>query len=441
MNEADVRTALDRATRHLQPQPDLLERVHAGARRRIVRRHVAVTAAVVAVIAATAVNALAGARGLDGYPASEPSVSASAPNPDSWAQYKDWKGPYPLLEGATRGDLAHDTAFLREATALWKTRDSRMTLTGEPHVVWAGNTPAGKAAFIAQRGDEPGIPIIYGHLGMVEPGPDGRPIIEDFALMQHPETTDRPITMLIGAKRDVLVILDTGLKITYSPDFAYAPDGTIARTFRPVTFTDGAAVIRVPAQNERYTLAMGNPGVDVNYPIEPDNDGAGSLSGLYSSGPGNTREGWALPERRRTTENCVLTGEDRFRDLGALHPVAASTEWHIEARTPDGHYVCLNTRQFGNDVRHVIYGIGTSDSPPPVARFGGSSAPSAPLAVRLRLPGKQGVIVAAEQATLRYRSGDGPWIAVQGYVALLPDAATAVQVIRKGKPTATVDLP
>lgn len=439
MNEADVRNALDRATRHLQPQPDLLERVHTGARRRIVRRHIAVTAAVVAVIATTAVNALAGARGPDGYPASEPSVSASAPNPDSWAQYEGWTGPYPLLEGATRGDLAHDTAFLREATALWEKFDSRMTLTGEPHVVWAGNTPAGKAAFIAQRGDEPGTPVIYGHLGLVEPGPDGRPLIKDFAIMQHPETTDRPITMLIGAKRDVLVILDTGVKVTYSPDFAYAPDGTIARTFRPVTFTDGAAVIRVPAQNERYTLAMGNPGVSVSWPIEADN--GGDLKSLYSSGPVSTSESWALPERRRITEDCLLTGEDRFWDPGAPHAVAASTEWNIEARTPDGRYVCLNTHQFGNDVQHIIYGIGASDSPPPVARFGGSSAPSAPLPVRLRLPGKQGVIVAADKATLRYRSGDGPWIAVQGYVALLPDAATAVQVIRKGKPTATVDLP
>jgi len=61
--------------------------------------------------------------------------------------------------------------------------------------------------------------------------------------------------------------------------------------------------------------------------------------------------------------------------------------------------------------------------------------------VRLRLPGGQGVIVAAENATLRYRGNDGPWRPVQGYVALLPDSATAVQVIRAGQPTATVELP
>ena len=157
--------------------------------------------------------------------------------------------------------------------------------------------------------------------------------------------------------------------------------------------------------------------------------------------PGGGFEGWLVPELRRTDEWCSLTGEDRFSDRGALHPVAASADWSIQVHTPNGHYVCLNTHQYGNEVRRPIYGIATADLPAPAARFGGSIAPSSPLAVRLRLPGGQGVIVAAENATLRYRGNDGPWRPVQGYVALLPDSATAVQVIRAGQPTATVELP
>ena len=326
---------------------------------------------------------------------------------------------------------------MRDATAAWEKFDSHMTLTGEPHVVWAGNTPAGKAAFIAQRGDQPGISAIYGHLGLVEPGPDGRPVVNSYDIMQHPAVATRPITMLLGAKRNVLVVLDTGLKITYSAAYRYEPDGTIARTYEPVTFSDGAAVISIPRQDENYTLALGNPGVPAGNPIEVSN-----ITALPSlDRPGGGYEGWLVPELRRTDESCSLTGEDRFWDRGALHPVAASAQWSIQVHTPDGHYVCLNTHQFGNEVRQLIYGIATADLPAPAARFGGSIAPSSPLAVRLRLPGGQGVIVAAENATLRYRSNDGPWRPVRGYVALLPDSATAVQVIRAGHPTATVDLP
>ena len=433
MNTADIRTALELATSDLQPGPDLLDRVHAGAHRRIIRRRIAVAAAVVAVMTATAANALATPRHLDGQPAATPSAS-TAEDP-----FQGWKGPYPLLEGPTRGDLAGDTAFLRDAAAAWEKFDSDMTLTGEPHVVWAGNTPAGKAAFIAQRGDQPGNAAVYGALGLVEPGPDGRPVVNSYAVMQHPALATRPITMLLGARRDVLVVLDTGLKITYSAAYRYEPDGTIARTYEPVTFSDGAAVISIPRQDEHYTLALGNPGVPAANPIDVTN-----ATGLPSLQPPNVRggafEGWLVPELRRTDESCSLAGEDRFWDRGALHPVAASADWSIQVHTPDGHYVCLNTHQYGNEVRQLVYGIATADLPAPAAQFGGSIAPSSPLAVRLRLPGRQGVIVAAENATLRYRSNDGPWRPVPGYVALLPDSATAVQVIRAGQPTPTVDL-
>lgn len=435
MNETTVRAALDRATEDLEPRPDLLERVHAGARRRVVRRYVTMAAAVVSVMAVTAVGALAGPRDLADRPAADPTPSAPA---DPWAEYRGWRGPYPLLEGPTRGDLAHDTAFLREAVQRWRKFDSGITLTGEPHVVWAGTTPAGKAAFIAQRGDNPESPVVYGHLGLVEPGPDGRPVVESYAFLQHPATIRKPTSMLLGAKRDVLVVLDTGLKdVTYSTDFAYAPDGTVTRTYRPVTYTDGAAVIRLPAQIERYTMALKAPRVPVDSPVTADN----VRDSLATEGPAGGVQYWMLPEGRRTDESCRLAEDERFWDAGAMHPPGSSGEWNITARTPDGRYVCVKTYQFGSDPRRVAYGIGTSDSPPPVARSAGAAASAGPLAVRLRLPGGQGVIVGAEDASLRYRSGTGPWQAVAGSVALLPDSATAVQVIRKGKPAVRVELP
>jgi hypothetical protein len=101
----------------------------------------------------------------------------------------------------------------------------------------------------------------------------------------------------------------------------------------------------------------------------------------------------------------------------------------------------VKTYQFGGDIQRVAYGIGAPDSPPPVARSAGAAAAAGALAVRVRLPGGQGVIVGAKDASLRYRSGTGPWQAVAGPAALLPDSATAVQVIRKGQPEVRVELP
>jgi hypothetical protein len=60
--------------------------------------------------------------------------------------------------------------------------------------------------------------------------------------------------------------------------------------------------------------------------------------------------------------------------------------------------------------------------------------------IRVQLPGGRGWAVAEYQARLRWRTGDGPWSVWCSDAALVPAAATELEVTRPGRPALLVPL-
>src|SRR4029453_5881041 len=94
-----------------------------------------------------------------------------------------------------------------------------------------------------------------GFIGFVEPAPDGAPGKVTYGDLDFYES----LGFLVGERHEVLGMLDLGPRITYSTGRTYEPDGRITRTFAPLVFHDGAAIVRVPPQRPTLTLALLHP--------------------------------------------------------------------------------------------------------------------------------------------------------------------------------------
>lgn len=424
MTDTDIQIMLDRATRDLAPPPDLLATVRAGSRRRVRHRRATLGAGLAVLLTAIGGGLLVGPVGPVG-PAVGPRPAAA---PTALA----------IMAGPTRGDLADDRAFLRTALQLWtrSVAGDYYQFIAPAQVIWAGRTPVGKAAVVAQSERPSESPAAIARVGFVEPGADGQPLISGPTLVEATSVARRPPAMLIGAKRDTLVVLDGGGPIELSTSYRYRPDGTIHRDYRPVTFTDGAAVLRVPPQTDGFTIALAPPGHQPGSgPVEIANVGDPTAA---DGTDGAERQRRVLPRGEAWWEQ-PLPIHDRYTDPLARHSGPVNTCWDIYARTPDGRNLLVSTQQYGRDPVRIFYALGT-DRRPPVGSYGGQFSPDV-LDVLFRLPDRQGFVVAAADATLRYRTGaGGAWQSVHEDAALLPDATTEVEVTRPDTTPRTVRL-
>lgn len=113
----------------------------------------------------------------------------------------------------------------------------------------------------------------------------------------------------------------------------------------------------------------------------------------------------------------------RYLDDLPAHEVAAALNCSVQTLEMDGR-------------SWVFWLIGPASAPPP--HYAGMLA--APLAtgitgqvvLHVRLPLAQGVVVSALDTTLRYRAGGGSWLPAAGDTALLPAAATDLEVRPRG---------
>lgn len=428
MTDADIRDVLHRATRDLAAPPDLLERSRARGHRRLVRRRSMIAAGLALVVAGSG----AGVWRLGGEPAADPVAS-------------------PLFNATTRGDLADDAAFLDRVRDAWRTHlGSDLDVVGAPHVVWAGDTPAGPVAAVAQRTPEKPAggthgQVEYGLFGFVETTAQGLRGTWTEGLTTK---TEQATGMIVGPDRDVLVLLDDGKPVELSPSYSYAADGRIVRQFSPLPFADGAAVVKLKSRPGRIDFALRRPGGEPQQQVSIVNFGE------IARPPGSQLPDVEVLHRLLpagdsawpAVETAAREAADRWAQRALapyIDPTSGAREaeapWHVLATTPDGRRLMLRTLGHNGDPQRILGLLGGPDAVPTV-HYGGTVDPRAALPVKLRLPDEQGIVVAAKGAGLRYRAGDGEWVRVDGDAALLPHTATEVEVARPGAGPETVSL-
>ncbi len=408
LDDSDVRAALHRATDHLTTPPSLLSDVRQGGRRKVVRRRALLGVGLA--IAATA--SVGGALRLS-----------------ETGEVLDLSSP--LLDEPTRGDLAGDEAYLRQVRDAWrrKVKGGR----GEPHVVWAGRTPVGPAAYVAQATAtnpvvvEPGGFRLVANAGFAEPTATGPQVIQ-FTSVNESGLDGVPQAVLLGADRDVLLVLDRGDPVEFSPELRYTADGRIERNFEHVAFMDGAAALRVPPQRTRITFALARS------PVRQENRVFVANDLPYQETPQPRINSYTLPGAERVWGNdpqAVMKQYFRWEgDAGAFidpvgtHRPGASPLLTVYGATPDGQRLFVVTLQYDDDPCRVLALLARADVPlRPVAS--GFVDWQANLPVRLSLPDGQGIVVAAEGKQIGYRLNGVEHVAGRD-AALLPANATDV---------------
>ncbi|MFI5485624.1 hypothetical protein [Micromonospora echinaurantiaca] len=432
INDSDVRAVLHRVTDDLAGPPALLGDVRRGGRRRLLRRRAVLAAACAAVVAVPVGGALHLAdRGTTIHVAS------------------------PLFDDPTSGDLAGDAGYLRQVRQAWRQRagDLDFGLRGEPHVVWAGRTPAGPAAYVAQRSaanpvvSDPGGDRMIGFAAFVEPTADG-PRVMTVETLTDAGTDDNYQAALVGPERDVLVVLDGGAPVEFSPSYRYAPDGRIERTFQRVAFRDGAAVLPVPSQRDKVTVALSRPPVSMANALRisnagqilfPDGQDSPQPPQLTHTLPGAERAWGSDPAGQAGA--AMIEGDSlaAYIDAGGTHRAGDAPMLTVYGATPDGRRLLLRSIHYADDPARVIALLARGDAPFEAAASGFADW-TAPLPVRLRLPDGQGILVAAEGAALSYRVGAGRWLDAGRNAALLPAGATEVRVTAPDGEAATVPV-
>jgi hypothetical protein len=132
-----------------------------------------------------------------------------------------------------------------------------------------------------------------------------------------------------------------------------------------------------------------------------------------------------------------VAGMTGYDDPFGTHQFAGPTDWFIVGATPDRRRLVVQTRSLDGQTR-IFYFLGRPGEPHYAGRFTGGQS----TVLRVRLPQRQGVVVAALNAALRFRTAGGGWLPAAGDAALLPAAATAVEVRpRQGGGPVTVALP
>ncbi|MGX6603831.1 hypothetical protein ACWKSP_17045 [Micromonosporaceae bacterium Da 78-11] len=434
MTETDIRYAFDRATEDLSVPPDLLDRVRAGGRRRVIRRR------------SLLAGGLAVAAG-----------GAAAPVAVHRLENRGEPVASPRLDRPIRGDLAGDEAFLRRVRAFWQRRVEGMGTYGEAHVSWAGTTPVGSAvALLAQRTrimGEPGGTAQYGLTGFVEV------IGDDWQLTgPAPMSTGDPgsSAFLAGPDRDLLLVVDEGYPVDFSPAYTIDGQGRIVRDFQRLGVNaDGVSSVTVPSQLSGVRIAVREPGSGRRVDVANADSLTGEALAALSGGVGNQipelierrlpgyEKAWPAGAtlRRDNLDGWNVATLPAYDDRYGTHRWDGPSEWFIAGATPDRRRLVVQARPLDGDARVFVF-LGEAGGPRYAGLLSTGLSTEVPdettgtLGVlHVRLPQQQGIVVAALNATLLYQVKDSGWLAVTGDAALLPAAATALRVQpRRGRP-------
>jgi hypothetical protein len=415
--DEDLRAGLRAYTADVTAAPDLAATVARSAGGRRSGRRIALVAAPVAVVAVVAAAVLVA------Y------ASRPAPQPAATSLTAAERA---LLAGPTRGDLAGNHAYLAAVVAAWE-RSHRSSqnadrgifdhLLGRPTVVWAGSTPVGRAAYVVQAADlrnhgnvqldHEGPAVLWGFVG---PDRQGNPTVVSDGY-PVPGSPDEDAAFL-GADRSVLLVVGRETPVEVSWGATYTADGDADRNWRPVTFTDGVAVLTRPAavRPQAASLRIG-PDHGVSWPGNPEDPPA---DGVYRQ-PDNRLQ-WASADGRRPVfgvgdrpaaawpggrlpdAGLAEVGLDgatitRLDDVTSTSGSLGYSLWFAAGRTPDGRRLLAGEISIDDDPARVyaVVGLGPNAvvSAAPVRT--GAAVP-----VLLSLPDGQGELVAAKGKTFTW---------------------------------------
>ncbi|MGC4937130.1 hypothetical protein [Kribbella sp. DT2] len=434
MSETDLRERLTAGVADVEAPTDLLDRVRAGGSRRLRRRQLgalATTALAAVLVAGVAITAPGVLR------ADRPEVAATPSRAEPYAQ---------LTTGPTRGDLAGDRQYLSEILAAWKAYTGptgepvHVDLRGsEPHVAWAGRTPGGRAAIIAQRGylAHPGdLPprsegTRHTMLGFFADGADGRPTLIKEA---GPGIGAIGGLMVGDAAHRTLVVIDDGTPTGLSTRRDYLADGTSRHRYDPLTFKDGVSITMLPAGTDPDAVRVKQlaPG---SVPLALM--GTGTVDGEripeHRLWPGKDKESWPMTaaggDLRTAAHQVFAAATGKVRDQDA-YSFATST-WAAYGVTPNGSRLILGEMALDRDPTRS-YAILTRPGGRLTVVPGGEPDRMSDLPVKVKLPDGQGWAVASRGAQLDYRLSGGSWKGLRTNALLVPAAAVQVRVRLNG---------
>jgi hypothetical protein len=259
--------------------------------------------------------------------------------------------------------------------------------------------------------------------------------------MDDGPTDGVPQAGLLGPDADVLVVIDFGAPVLYSPDLAFNSDGEVVRTWQPAPFTDGAFVTRIPPQNARITVAIGRSPLRRRDIVHLANDVMRHPSGqrqpqlVQKTLPGADRA-WRADQLDPQNQpwDQVETALTPFLDPCGMHLAGADPIYSVIGSTPDGRRLWLYSLQWDDyPARHVLFLAPSRDG-----AFAATGVISVPPGGRdtliFGLPGRQGTLFVRAGAELRYRTAVGWQPAETDAVLVPPDGLEAEVTIPGAEP-------
>ena len=214
MTETELKNRLSASVDDIEASSDQLDRARLGGARRLRRRQFLALTTTTLAVAAVGGAAVAGPTVLDHLQNDAPAAAPVSNDPYGF-----------LMKAPTRGDLADDQAYLERVLTAWRTTHRKSEnysrgifdrMRGEPKVYWAGNTPAGRVAIVAQYSDlrhHSDIQLdregVHTLVGFVADGKDGEPRVVADA---YPAPGVGLATAFVATKGDTrtLIVLSAG---------------------------------------------------------------------------------------------------------------------------------------------------------------------------------------------------------------------------------------
>lgn len=443
----DLSDHLRAATTDLELRPGFADAVVRGGRRRRTRGRITIGTAVAATVA-VAVAVAAGPTHLADPPADTPSGQDG----------------HPLLTSG--GDLVDDAQFVRLATTTWResipgtSANKNGVLNqplNEPHVTWAGSTPLGAAAIVAQQFTMPKIASVDANLR-------GQPAIAVGLLSAPAEDTGRleligvqleghwarPGSFVFPDNRTVIAVAyaspPDSRALNISPNVTVGHDGVSRREWtKPLRYADGVWIGELPKEVNPRNVRM----IDSKPDLDP-NDAEDRVMGLhhpllftseYLSG-----QPAGIPDRGLPWEpiehllgrETHLAGrawdifEDAVSDSGLLEPtsyIENAPRWTAVVGLRNSRTMIISSHQELDNPAYVFEVVTTDSGTVKQVTRGPEVDLSSPVRLVIRLPGDEGWVVAVDpDKQLRYRTGGSTqWSEPGDGFELLPADAVAVE--------------